>query len=311
MSRALKTELAECNGLAYFDGNPFSGLVFTVDDDSRAAHVSFHEDNVSCQRIRDIKSYGDGKPGGNFTLENIELPYIHTPLVTSAGFPEYAEDFESKLDDGAGFSGVIYVPSAHDGWEARLYKDGNQDFRLWWYPDGRLAHVESYIPVREEYAWHRDGTWKRYCVRASPDMALCMSFTPDCRVSLLIMENWKAAVSDPGRRLSFRCIDQFHDISRMRCSNELMLVVDSDFIDNIPAIIESEFLNDAVTIRWNGAVFGDAVVDLFEALSRKKLNTIRLESHGEPSKAFAAVLAKRLPKLKIISWALNAARRGE
>ena len=155
------------------------------------------------------------------------------------------------------------------------------------------------------------GTWKRYCVRASPDMALCMSFTTDHRVSLLIMENWKAAVSDPGRRLSFRCIDQFRDILRMRCSNELMLVVDSDFIDNIPAIIESEFLNDAVTIRWNGAVFGDAVVALFEALSRKKLNTIRLESHGEPSKAFAAVLAKRLPKLKIISWALNAARRGE
>jgi hypothetical protein len=311
MSRVLNSELAECNGIAHFNGTPFSGLMFKVVDDSRATHITFHEDALSCQRIQGIESYDDGRPGGGGALEDVELTYIHTPMVAPAGFPEYAEDFDAKLDDGRGFSGAIYVPNAHDGWEARLYTEGNQDVRLWWYPDGRLAHVASYIPVREEYAWHQDGTWKRYCVRASPDIALCMSFTTDHRISLLIMENWIAAVSDPGRRLSFRCIDQFRDILRMRCSNEIMLVVDSDFIDNIPAIIESEFLDDAVTIRWNGAVFGDAVVALFEALSRKKLNTILLESHSEPSKAFATVLAKKLPKLKVISWALNAARRGE
>ena len=310
MSRVLNGELAEYNGIAQFNGTPFSGLVFKVDDDSRATHITFHEDALSCQRIQGIESYADGQPGGGRALEDVELTYIHTPMVASAGFPEYAEDFDAKLDDGRRFSGAIYVPNAHYGWEARLYTEGSQDVRLLWYPDGRLAHAASYIPVREEYAWHRDGTWKRYCVRASPDTALCISFTTDHRISLLIMENWKAAVSGPGRRLGFRCIDQFSDILRMRSDNELMLVVDSDFVDNIPAIIESGFLDDAVTIKWNGVVFGDIVVALFEALSRKKLNTILLQSHSELSKAFAIALTKKIPKLKIISWAANTARQG-
>ncbi len=302
MLRVLKTGLTECDGLNCLNGEPFSGLVFDVDRDGQAVHVTFYEDTLSCQRVRGVERYSDGRPGGDFTLEDVELPYIHTSLVLSGGFPEYAEDFEAKFDDGGGFSGAIYVPAAHDGWEARLYTAGNQDVRLWWYPDGRLADASSYVPVREEYSWHQDGSWKRFCIRTSPDTGLCMSFTPHHRVSLLIMENWKAAISDPGRRMSFQCIDQFDDLLRMHADNDIMVSVDSDFIDNVQAIVESGFLDDAVTIRWNGTIFNDAVITLFEALARKKLNTVQFQSSHEPSKAFAVTLAERLPKLKVVSW---------
>lgn len=88
----------------------------------------------------------------------------------------------------------------------------------------------------------------------------------------------------------------------MHADNDIMLSVDSDFIDSVQAIVESGFLDDAVTIRWNGAIFDDAVIALFEALSRKKLNTVQFQSSHEASKAFTVTLAERLPKLKVVSW---------
>lgn len=308
--RALKSELVDRDGLAWLNDAPFSGLVFDTGSLDEAVQITFHGAGVSCQRIRGVESYNDGRHGGEFALLDVELPFMHTPL-TSGELPEQAEHYDAKLDDGAGFSGALYVPSAKDGWAATLYTAGIAKAELWWYPDGRLARAHSFITITEEFSWYKDGTAKRCLIESSPDTRLCIAFAPDHHVTLLIVENWKAAVSYPGRSLNFQCIDKFDDVLKLHSDKEISLWVGNDFINSLAEIRESRFLDDVETIKWNGAVFGDPVFDLFEGLSKKKLRTVLFQSYHERSMAFAVTLAERLPELKVVSWALNKAKRGE
>jgi hypothetical protein len=311
MLRALKTELVESDGLACLSGMPFSGLVFDARNTGGAVRVTFQEDTLTCQRVLGVESYSDGRPGGDSALLDIELPYIHAPMAAFDGFPDCAQDLDATLDNGSAFSGAIYVPSAKDGWEARLYTAGNQDIRLWWHPNGRLARASSGIPVDEEYSWYKDGSWERCCISPSPHEPLCLAIAPDHRVTLLILNDWKAAVFAPGRRMSFQYIDKFDDLLKLHSANDIMLAVDRDCIEEMPKIIASGFLDDAVIIKWNGSIFGDAVITLFETLSKKKLKAVSLQSYCDSSKDFAVALAEKLPELKVTSWALNKARRGQ
>jgi len=304
--RALQSDLTLNNDAAYLNSIPFSGLAFETDDACGEISVIFCDKTITCKVIVNWKSYSNGKSSGEFKPLSLEQKYGFLRLITADEFPDDALNCDAVFEDGRPVNGIIYETYPKGTWGARMYTAGNEDLDLLWHANGTLAYAAGHGPVREVFAWDQTGLWEECCI--SPLDAGGGSFSiklqADQRVTVLVMRNWKAAVSDRRRLTSYQFAEKLQDILRFHAGRTCTLAVDRDFINAIPLVIDSGFLDDTETIYWDGDDFDVAVGALLEHLSKKNLTEVHLSSSSEASGAFALSLRRKLSNIKIASAAL-------
>lgn len=255
MKRIKKNSLEVCDNKYYFEGELFTGVVYSVV--GRVVENIFTVENGAISK----------KPDDFFGFEryslSIDVSHLHEEL-----------DEEPFLYRGRRFTGVAYSFDEDFCIGAQVFEGGYVEKEVGWFKSGVLGFYEGFCEgVGEFSTWYENGSRNNLKVSEQGSFRLEADFDPpDEMKRLSIFGPFLERLSEVSNKLLFPLVDRVEQLNEIKFSHSLYLSGDGVDDDVFGILVSSACFANVYKLHLsNTTLIGESIVELKSKENIKEL----------------------------------------